>query len=163
VEVCRSRSPQRPTSPFAKKPEQQGFVLIATSIAVMLLIGLAGLGIDIGRMYLIRAELQSFTDAAALTAALALDGTAADPARARTDAQRLAEGPHAMRWDMGTKPIENIATTVSEAQPGRPLVRVVATEPAPIIFLRVFQPFSSTTVAATSVATKDGQSVRLVE
>ncbi|MBV9771682.1 MAG: hypothetical protein JOZ32_19075, partial [Bryobacterales bacterium] len=40
---------------------RQGFVLIVTSISLTLLLALAGLGIDIGRMYVIRAELQSFT------------------------------------------------------------------------------------------------------
>ncbi len=66
-----------------------------------LLIGLAGLAIDIGRMYVIRAELQSFTDAAALSAALELNGTDAGIARARTrSAGRLADGPlcHALGY-----------------------------------------------------------------
>ena len=78
-----------------------------------LLLGLAGLGIDIGRMYVIRAELQSFTDAAALSAAMELNGTDSGLARARTGAGRLANGPHAMRWDMGTQAITNIATSFS--------------------------------------------------
>jgi uncharacterized membrane protein len=138
-----------------------------------LLLGLAGLAIDIGRMYVIRAELQSFTDAAALSAALELNGTDSGIAQARAGAGRLANGPHAMRWDMGTQPITNIATSFSsdrttwQEQP-KPasdshFVRVIATEPAPVIFLRIFQPLSSTTVAAASVAAKTDQSARLVE
>ncbi len=67
------RSSQTPTSQPAKS--QRGFVLIVTAISMTLLLGLAGLGIDIGRMYVIRAELQSFTDAAALSAAMELNGT----------------------------------------------------------------------------------------
>ncbi|MGP0071834.1 MAG: pilus assembly protein TadG-related protein [Bryobacteraceae bacterium] len=153
VAVSRSRTIER----------QRGFVLIVTSIALTMLLGLAGLAIDIGRMYVIRAELQSFTDAAALSAALDLDGTDAALAHARTAAQSLAQGPHAMRWDMGTQPIGNIVTTVSADQSGKQSVRVVATEPAPIIFLRIFQPLTSTTVAASSLATKDGPSVRLIQ
>jgi uncharacterized membrane protein len=128
-----------------------------------LLLGLAGLAIDIGRMYVIRAELQSFTDAAALSAAAELDGTDASLEHARTAAKRMAEGPHAMRWNMGTQPIDKIETTVSADQSGRRSVRVVATEPAPIIFLRIFQPLTSATVTAASVATKTGPSVRLVQ
>jgi len=42
-------------------------------------------------------------------------------------------------------------------------VRVIATEPAPVIFLRIFQPLASTTVAATSVAAKTEASARLVQ
>jgi len=142
---------------------RKGFVLIVTSIALTLLLGLAGLGIDIGRMYVIRAELQSFTDAAALSAALSLDGSGSGFDRARAGAVRLASGPHAMRWDMGTQQITNISTSFSTSKAGVRCVRVVATEPAPIIFLRLFQPRSSTTVAAASVAEKTGGSVRLVQ
>jgi len=161
-----------PTSQGRTKPAQRGFVLIVTSIAMTLLLGLAGLGIDIGRMYMIRAELQSFTDAAALTAALELNGTASGLARARTGAGQLATGPQAMRWDMGTQDITNITTSFSpdnqtwQEQPKPPearFVRVVATEPAPVIFLRIFEPRTSTTVAAASVAAKMEQNVRLIQ
>ena len=138
-----------------------------------LLLGLAALSIDIGRMYVIRAELQAFTDAAALSAAMELNGTASSLTRARAGAGRLADGPNAMRWDMGTQPITNITTSFSpdnktwQEQPKQAVdyhfVRVVASEPAPVIFLRLFQPLSSTTVAAASVATKTGQSARLIQ
>ncbi|HTC87503.1 MAG TPA: pilus assembly protein TadG-related protein [Bryobacteraceae bacterium] len=157
----------------ANPNSQKGFVLIVTAISMTLLLGLAGLAIDIGRMYVIRAELQSFTDAAALTAALELNGTDAGMVRARTGASRLADGPHAMRWDMGTQPITNIATAFSsdkttwDEQPKKAgdyhFVRVVASEQAPVIFLRIFQPLSSTTVAASSVAAKTEQSTRLIQ
>jgi uncharacterized membrane protein len=154
-----------PNSKSAHQSAQRGFVLIATSIAITLLLGVAGLAIDIGRMYVIRAELQSFTDAAALKAALALDGTAAGHDRARNGAAQLAQGPHAMRWDMGSQSITNVVTTFSTdpKQPGVQLVRVVATEPAPIIFLRIFQPLTSSNVSAASVATKANGAVRLLE
>ena len=163
VAVCRSQSSE----------SQKGFVLIVTSISMTLLLGLAGLGIDIGRMYVIRTELQAFTDAAALTAAVELNGTDAGLALARTGAARLADGPHAMRWDMGTQQIANIATSFSsndktwqeypkQASDCR-FVRVIATEPAPIIFLRIFQLRSSTTVMTASVAAKTEQTTRLIQ
>ncbi len=138
-----------------------------------LLLGLAGLAIDLGRMYVIRAELQSFTDAAALTAALQLNGAESGLAHAREGASRLASGPHAMRWDLGTQPIANIATSFSADQinwQDQPkdagackYVRVIAKERAPVIFLRLFQPHDSTTVAAASVAGKTERSVRLIQ
>jgi len=152
---------------------RRGFVLIVTSIALTILLALAVLGIDIGRMYVIRAELQSFTDAAALSAAMELDGTDAGLANARAGALRLATGPHAMQWDLGTRPITNIATSFSDDgkrwqdKPSKPdeiqFVRMTASEPAPVIFLGIFQPVSSTTVAAASVATKAEGSARLVQ
>lgn len=153
---------------------QRGFVLIATSIALTILLALAALGIDIGRMYVIRAELQSFTDAAALSAAIELDGTDSALTNARTGASRLATGPHAMRWNLGTQPITNIVTSFSaddktwqqQPKPGGDyrFVRVVATEPAPVIFLKIFQPLGlgSSTVAAASVAAKSENIARLI-
>jgi uncharacterized membrane protein len=158
----------------ARRPER-GFVLIATSIALTILLALAALGIDIGRMYVIRAELQSFTDAAALSAAIALDGTEPGLANARAGAGRLATGPHAMQWDLGTRPITNIVTNFSaddktwQEQPKHAadtrFVRVVATEPSPVIFLRVFQPLGlgSPTVATSSVAAKTENNARLIQ
>ena len=138
-----------------------------------LLLGMAGLAIDVGRMYVIRAELQSFTDAAALSAALQLNGVESGFTNARAGASRLANGPHAMRWDMGTQPITNITTSFSSDQTTwqeHPkssadcrFVRVVAIQPAPVIFLRIFQPLSSTNVSAASVAAKTDKSVRLVQ
>ena len=138
-----------------------------------LLLGVAVLAIDIGRMYVIRADLQSFTDAAALSAAMELNGTEAGLALARAGAGRLASGPHAMLWDMGTQPITNIVTSFSSdnkswlEQPkqaaGCRFVRVVATAAAPVIFLRVFHPVTSSQVAAASVAAKTEQTASLLQ
>jgi uncharacterized membrane protein len=165
--------PSKIRRPQTRRPEE-GFVLIVTAIALTILMALAALGIDIGRMYVIRAELQSFTDAAALSAAIALDGTEAGVAKARTGAGRLATGPHAMQWDLGTRPITGIVTSFSadnktwQEQPKQAgdsrFVRVVAAEPAPVIFLRVFQPLGlgSSTVAAASVAAKTENHARLI-
>lgn len=152
---------------------RKGFVLIVTSIALTILLAFAALGIDIGRMYVIRAELQSFTDAAALTAAMELDGTDAGIVNARSGAARLASGPHAMRWDLATQPITNIGTSFSadnknwqerpKQAPDARYVRVVAAESAPLIFLRIFQSKSASTVAASSVAAKTEDTARLIQ
>jgi len=149
--------------PTGQPPTERGFVLIVTAISMILLLGLAGLAIDLGRMYVIRAELQSFTDAAALTAALELDGTPAGLQRARAGAARLADGPHAMRWDLGTQPITHIETSFPSSPDGRRQARVVAAEQAPVIFLRLFQSSSAATVAAASIAAKTAGSARLIQ
>lgn len=154
---------------------ERGFVLIVTSIALTILMALAALGIDIGRMYVIRAELQSFTDAAAIGAALELDGTESGLANARAAATRLAAGPHAMQWDLGTRPITNITTVFSndnstwQEQPkqtsGLRFVKVIATEAAPVIFLRVFQSagLGTSNVATASVASRTAGVARLIQ
>ena len=89
----------------------------------------AGLGIDIGRMYLIKSELQAFADAAALTAALRLDGTDQGIQGARDAPAELAEGPNAMKWDLGTRPITEVVTSFAkgETTPDPKTVKAMAT------------------------------------
>ena len=143
---------------------ETGFVLIATCIAMMILLAVAGLAIDIGRMYVIKSELQAFTDAAALSEARVLDGSEAGNARAREAASSLTEGPNAMKWDMGTQVITDINSTF-ESKNGQASARVTVTVPAPVIFLRAFRSFSPdfSSVAATSLAVKTSQAARLIQ
>src|SRR5579859_2602913 len=56
---------------------QKGFTLLAAGVCAGVLFGMAGLAIDLGRMYITKNEAQSFADSAALFAAQQLDGTAA--------------------------------------------------------------------------------------
>ena len=139
---------------------ENGFVLIVTCIVLAILLGLAGLGIDIARMYVIQSELQAFSDAAALNAALHLDGTERGVARARASASELASGPHAMKWDLGTQPITDITTSFPNDD-----VRVIVKAPAPLIFLRALPGGKSgfSTIATSSVARKTAEGVRLVQ
>lgn len=163
-----------------RKPAQRGFVLIVTAIALAILLGLAVFGIDLGRMYVIKSELQAFTDSAALTAAMEMDGTADGLARARDAAKRPASGENAMRWDMGSKPIESISSSFAkgdelpdpkswqatpQAAGDYRFVRVTASASAPVIFLRVFEPLrpDASLVAASSVAIQADGATRLVE
>lgn len=158
---------------------RSGFVLIASCIALMLLLGFAVVAIDIERMRVIKSELQAFTDAAALNAALQLDGSQNSLVRARTAAVQLASGPAAMKWDMGSEPITLITTSFAKEDPslgraawsvnpedvsGFRFVRVQASAPAPVIFLRVFQPVAgSSGISAASVATSSPPNARLVQ
>ncbi|MGH7828840.1 MAG: VWA domain-containing protein, partial [Candidatus Binatia bacterium] len=59
-----------------KKMDQKGQVLIFVSLAFILLGLMAGLGIDLGRGYLMKAQLMRTADAAALAGAKALKGQA---------------------------------------------------------------------------------------
>lgn len=143
---------------------EKGFVLIATCIAMLVLLAVAGLAVDLGRMYVIKSELQAFADAAALSEAREIDGSDAGNKRARNAAVSLTEGPYAMKWDMGTQPITDI-TSNFENKNGQQTARVTVTAPAPLIFLRAFSSVTPgfSTVAATSAAIKTGQAARLVE
>jgi uncharacterized membrane protein len=158
----------------------KGFVLIVTCIALIILLALAVLSIDIGRMRVIKSELQAFTDAAALNAALQLDGSDPGLARARIAAVELASGPNAMKWDIGTQSINAIQASFAkgdlspdpktwqpkpaDAAADYRFARVQASAPAPIIFFRVFQPSAdSTSITAASVAMKTPETARLVQ
>jgi uncharacterized membrane protein len=145
---------------MANHRSDKGFVLIVTCIVLAILLGLAGLGIDIGRMYVIRSELQAFSDAAALNAAIQLDGTEQGTTRARHAASQLAAGPHAMKWDLGSQPITDITSSFVNND-----VRIVVSAPAPLIFLRAFPAAASgfSNVTASSLARKTADGARLVQ
>lgn len=61
---------------FQQLPKRQrGAVAIVVALAIVVLVGFLGLVIDLGRMFVIKTELQNATDACALAAAQELDGT----------------------------------------------------------------------------------------
>jgi Flp pilus assembly protein TadG len=74
---------------------RRGFILIATAISAIVLLALAGIVIDVGRMYVARSETQAYTDAASIAAALELDGTTAGVTRAVA-----AAGAVRARWSL---------------------------------------------------------------
>jgi uncharacterized membrane protein len=73
------------------------------SVTMLLLLAVMGLAFDLGRIYIARNEAQVFTDAAAMTAASKLDGTAAGIEHAREAVNRLP-----MRWNLGTKEFSGV-------------------------------------------------------
>lgn len=60
---------------------QRGVVAITTALALLVLLGFAGLAIDASRLQLARSELQNAADACALAAVLELNGLADAPQR----------------------------------------------------------------------------------
>lgn len=59
------------------KSRQQGAVVIIVALSLVVLIGMLGLVLDLGRLYVAKTDLQNAADAAALSGASQLDGTAA--------------------------------------------------------------------------------------
>ena len=41
---------------------KQGYILVATALSIPFLLGVSGLSIDIGRMYITKSEVQAFAD-----------------------------------------------------------------------------------------------------
>jgi Flp pilus assembly protein TadG len=66
-----------------RKGRERGFVLVTMAVAAIALIGVLGLAVDVGHMFVAKNETQAYCDSAALAAALALDGTSAGIANAK--------------------------------------------------------------------------------
>src|SRR5436309_1737453 len=87
---------------------ERGFVLIAMSVAMVLLLAFVGLAFDFGRVYIARNEAQVYTDAAALTAASRLDGGIATVQKARDAVERLPG-----HWNLGTQTFRGVTVEFS--------------------------------------------------
>jgi hypothetical protein len=119
---------------------------------------MAGLAVDIGRMYVAKGEAQTFTDSAAIEAALQLDGTTDGLNRA---AAAVAANPK--RWQFGTTAFGNTPATFSTALNGpysdaasasaaSTYARVYASASVPVYFLPIVAGSTSSTVSAAAVA-----------
>jgi hypothetical protein len=91
--------------------KKKGFVLVAFTLSLMLLLGAAGLTFDVGRMYIAKSEAQSYCDAAALYAAWKLNGKLDGIAAARAAALATPK-----LWEFGTRPFDPARTTVEFAK-----------------------------------------------
>ena len=150
-----------------RKRAERGFILIAMSVSMLLLLAVMGLAFDFGRIYIARNEAQIFTDAAAMAAALKIDGTTTGIARAR---EAVAAVP--MRWNLGTKEFTGIVVEFSkdgslwERDPKDAGAITMARVSAPqnsveIIFLRAVGGPNNFTVPAHAIAATNP--VRLTE
>lgn len=157
----------QPSKTDQPKPNQDGFVLIAMSVSMFVILAVMGLAFDFGRIYIARNEAQIFTDAAALTAASKLNGTA-DGVKAARD----AVGRVPMRWNLGTQEFTGVVVEFSkdgqrwEKDPKDAASLMFASVTAPengveITFLQAVGGPKTFTVPARSVATTNA--VRLTE
>lgn len=69
---------------------QRGSILLVVTFSLILLFGLAALVLDVGRMYIIKNQLQNAADAGALRGAKALDGLASGLITAEAKAREAA-------------------------------------------------------------------------
>ena len=123
----------------------QGFVLIASALALLVMIAVLGLCIDLGRLYVTKNELQAYVDAATAAANRKLDGTDDGVTQARQVAQTYPN-----RWNFSTQPVSTPAVTFAKepngpyvAEPPSPpkdykYVRVQASGSMPLYFMSVF-------------------------
>jgi uncharacterized membrane protein len=116
--------------------KRRGFVLIALCSTLFLLMGMIGLAFDLGRIYIARNEAQVFTDAAAMTAASKLDGTAQGVIRAREAVAKLPA-----KWNLGTSAFSGVRVEFSSD--GQRWDSQQETDPAALRMARVIAPMNS--------------------
>lgn len=149
------------------KAKRRGFVLIAMSVTMLLLLAVMGLAFDFGRIYIARNEAQVFCDAAAMAAASRLDGTAAGIENARRAVEKLPA-----RWNFGTQEFRGVIVEFSRDgekwtrgprdASGVTMARVTApSNVVEITFLRAVGGPAAFTVPASSAAASNP--VRLIE
>ena len=142
----------------AFRPRERGFVLVTLGVCLVAMMGMLGLAVDIGRMYIVRNESQAYVDAASLTAALQLDGTTAGISRATSTVSASTN-----RWSLGSTAFAGTqvdfgmdATGPWMANPspasGYRYVRVRAASTVSLYFLPIVVAVRSSVVKATAVA-----------
>jgi Flp pilus assembly protein TadG len=92
---------------------QRGYILVALSLGVVFILGMGGLTVDIGRIYITKSEAQSFVDSASFSAALQLDGTGTGITRAQT---AVANNPK--KWQFQNDAFTNVTTSFAPAVNG---------------------------------------------
>ncbi|MBZ5590933.1 MAG: Tad domain-containing protein [Acidobacteriia bacterium] len=110
---------------------RRGYILVALSLALVFLLGISGLAIDVGRMYITKSEAQSFADSAAFAAALELDSTAAGITRAQT-----AVSNNPKKWEFQNDDFTGVQTAFATAAAG-PWTTAPPNPPTGYYFARV--------------------------
>src|SRR5882724_8317572 len=150
---------------------RKGFTLIATGFCIASLLGMLGLALDLGRVYIAKNETQSFTDTAAMAAVLKLDGVAFTAAKAavvnNTKNQwnlgattfQIASGGTTIATEFARpqaandfQPDDSTWSTAPATAAGYTFVRVTASANLPLYVLPAVGSSSAQTVRASSVA-----------
>jgi Flp pilus assembly protein TadG len=122
------------------------------------MVAMLGLSVDLGRMYIVRNEAQTYVDSAALSAALELDGSLTGLQRARDTVAASTN-----RWHLATAAFAGTQTKFSTAQAGpwdaNPasatgvrFVRVWANADPPLYFIPIVTASTRGQVNAAAVA-----------
>jgi Flp pilus assembly protein TadG len=156
-----------------KKQSERGFSLVMMAASAVVMFGMLGLTTDLGRVYIVKNELQSFADASSMAAALQLNGTADGLKAADTAAANGPVGPAGSYngWHFDSTKVAAPATTYSttyngsyyssgsgSVDPTSRFVQVLASADVPLYFLPIL-PSVGNTLTVKAVATA-GQSVK---
>ena len=149
---------RRNTSGSYRSVRRRGFVLVTMALTTAGIFGVVGLAVDIGRMFIVKNEVQVYCDAAAVAAAQVLDGTSTGLGRAGS-----AVTASTNKWNFSTASVSGASVTFATAAAG-PWVaspnpatgysyaRVTASAPVSLYFLPLVTGQGSFTVTATAAA-----------
>jgi Flp pilus assembly protein TadG len=141
-----------------RKVRDRGFVLVTMAVAAIALMGVLGLAVDLGHMFISKNETQAFCDSAALAAALALNGTTGGITNANA---AVANSTNA--WNFGTASVPTPTVTFANAltgpwqsnpspAAGYTFVKVSATVPMKLYFIPVLVAQTVANVNSVAVA-----------
>lgn len=149
-----------------EKHRQHGAIAIIVGISIAVLIGLAGLAIDLGHMYIAKTEMQNAMDACALAAARELDKQSDALVRAEraaitvgtrnnVDFQRTAVtiSPANVTFSANLSPNSAYLSRAAGADPTKASYAMcTASQPGIALYLMGVMGFGQQTVSATAVA-----------
>jgi hypothetical protein len=148
-----------------RSEKRKGFSLLLAACCLTVMLGMFGLTVDLGRMYVAKSEIQAFADAAAVAAALRLNGTS----NGITSAEAIGQtGPGTNRWNFDTETFQannvNVTFATSKEGPwqaanstgtgtGYRFSRVYVRANLPVYLVRILQGVSATqNVDAVAIA-----------
>jgi Flp pilus assembly protein TadG len=125
-----------PIPSLVNKRKQKGAVAIIFGLTAVVLLSMGGLVLDMGHLYIVKAELQNAADAAALAGARRLDETAAGITNARNDAITIAA---LNNYNFATPLTITAANTEFSSNPAGPWLSYATAlaSPAGMTFVRV--------------------------
>ncbi len=136
---------------------ERGFVLLVMAASAIALVGVLGMAVDVGKLFIAKNETQAYVDSAALAAALQLDGTTTGITNATTAVTNSAN-----TWNLNSASVASPTVTFATSTAGPWLAspnpatnyiyaRVAATVSMNLYFMPVVT--GQTTQSVTSSAT----------
>lgn len=142
------------------KHDEDGAVAVIVALLLVVLLGFAALGVDVASLYRERAQLQSRSDLAAMSAVAQTD---AARSRAQLAITRNGADADALETLEFGRYLRNSALAanarfqvLAEGSAGINAVRLVALEDAPLHFAKIFTDQSHVRLTRTSTATRTG-------
>jgi Flp pilus assembly protein TadG len=115
----RTQAPARGINSSGRRKNQRGFSLMLIAAGASVMIGMLGLAFDLGRMFIVKNELQTFADASAVAACRQMDGSQAGVQGAHNTATAGPLGSTVPNgWNFDVNAISNVTDTYATSYNG---------------------------------------------